>query len=129
MKTNLNKDWKKDRIGSAYLVENPMVIAKRKCGFAVIGDTQFLPGYYVLLPLVKVNSLNDLDLKQRNESFLGMSLIGEATQEVCKPRRINCSICGNMDVFYMTTYFHGMNGNPRKENICRLAISSGDAAR
>ena len=57
MKISLNEDWKKDRIASAHLGENPMVIAKMRSGFAVIGDTQFLPGYCVLLPLVKVSYL------------------------------------------------------------------------
>lgn len=99
MKTFLNEDWKKDRIASAHRGENPMVIAKMKSGFAVIGDTQFLPGYCVLLPLVKVSTLNDLGFKQRSEYLLDMSLIGDAIQEVCNPRKINYSIYGNTDAF------------------------------
>lgn len=47
-------DWKKDRIGSALRGENPTVIARMKTGFAVIGDTQFLPGYCLLLSLQPV---------------------------------------------------------------------------
>jgi len=76
-----------------------MVIVRTKSGFAVIGDTQFLSGYCMLLPSVKVNSLNDLDFKQRSEYLLDMSLIGNYIQKICKPRRINYSIYGNTDAF------------------------------
>ncbi|NRD79913.1 hypothetical protein HPT25_21495 [Bacillus sp. BRMEA1] len=99
MKTSLNEDWKKDRIAAANRGENPMVIGKMKSGFAVIGDTQFLPGYCVLLPYVQVGTLNDLDFKQRSEYLLDMSLIGDVIQEVCNPRKINYSIYGNTDAF------------------------------
>lgn len=99
METNFNEDWKMDRIGSAHRGENSMVLTKLKSEFVVMGDTQFLPGYCVLLPLEQVNTLNDLDFKQRGEYLLDMSLIGDAIQEVCSPRRINYSIYGNTDAF------------------------------
>ena len=92
-------DWKKDRIGSAHSGRNPMVLAKMKSGFVVMGDTQFLPGYCVLLPTVEVNSLNDLDMKQRSEYLLDMSIVGDVITEVCHPKRINYSIYGNTDTF------------------------------
>ncbi|MGM7700454.1 HIT family protein [Pseudalkalibacillus sp. Hm43] len=94
-------DWKKDRIQAAKQGENPMVLAKMKSGFAVIGDTQFLPGYCVLLPNRKVDSLNSLTLEERSDYLLDMSLIGDAIQKVCSPLRINYSIYGNTD-----TYLH-----------------------
>ena len=94
-----NVAWKQDRILSAHKGENPMVLAKMKSGFAVLGDTQFLPGYCVLLPSVKVDSLNDLNIKQRSEYLLDMSIIGDAINDVCNPKRINYSIYGNTDAF------------------------------
>ena len=42
-------DWRDDPVGSAHRGENPMVIARMRSGFAVIGDTQHLPGYSLLL--------------------------------------------------------------------------------
>lgn len=39
--------WKDDRIGAAQRGENPTVLLRLSVGFAVIGDTQFLPGYCV----------------------------------------------------------------------------------
>lgn len=78
-------DWKNDRIGSALRGENPMVIAKMKSGFAVIGDNQFLPGYCVLLGYPKADSLNELTLTQRSQYLLDMTLTGDAIIKVCHP--------------------------------------------
>lgn len=99
MRDTVSEEWKKDRFGAIERGENPMVLAKMKSGFAVIGDTQFLPGYCVLLAYPKVNSLNDLTIKQRNEYLLDMSLIGDTIQSICSPRRVNYSIYGNSDAF------------------------------
>ena len=41
----MSDDWRTDRIGSAQRGENPTVLRHLDAGFAVIGDTQFLPGY------------------------------------------------------------------------------------
>lgn len=75
---NNANDWKKDRISAANRGENPMVITELKSGFAVIGDTQFLPGYCLLLPYKNFSSLNELDYQQRTEYLLDMTLIGDA---------------------------------------------------
>lgn len=92
-------DWKSDRIRSALVGENPTVINRMKSGFAVIGDTQFLPGYCVLLAYPKVFSLNDLTQAERIDFLTDMSFIGDAIMEVCKPIRINYEILGNTDNF------------------------------
>jgi diadenosine tetraphosphate (Ap4A) HIT family hydrolase len=90
------EDWKLDRIGSAERGENPMVMARMRSGFAVIGDTQFLPGYSVLLAVPRVESLQDLSQEQRARFLLDMSLIGDAVAEACKPvARVNYGIIGN----------------------------------
>ncbi|WP_319005852.1 hypothetical protein [Metabacillus niabensis] len=88
----MSEDWKKDCFGAIERGENPMVIAKMKSGYAVIGDTQFLPGYCVLLAYPKVNTLNDLTIEQRSDYLVDMSLIGDAIQSVCKPRGLNYSM-------------------------------------
>ncbi|MBU3113654.1 HIT family protein [Clostridium lacusfryxellense] len=92
-------DWKEDRIGSAIKGENPTVLAKMKSGFAVIGDPQFLPGYCILLGYPQVDSLNDLNIINRQNFLIDMSLIGDAITAVCKPLRINYDILGNTDPF------------------------------
>jgi len=81
-----------DPIGFAERGENPTVIGKMKSGYAVIGLTQFLPGYCLLLRAPRVNDLTDLDIKSRSEFLVDMSILGEAIKEVCKPIRINYSL-------------------------------------
>jgi diadenosine tetraphosphate (Ap4A) HIT family hydrolase len=92
-------NWRNDRIGSAVQGLNPTVIARMKSGFAVIGDTQFLPGYCVLLGCPRVPGLNDLPTEERVDFLLDMSLIGDAVMSVCKPARVNYEILGNTDAF------------------------------
>jgi diadenosine tetraphosphate (Ap4A) HIT family hydrolase len=93
------KDWRLDRIASAARGENPMVLARMRSGFAVIGDTQFLPGYCVLLPYPRVDDLNSLTVTQRADFLVDMSLVGDAIQKVCQPARVNYDILGNTDAF------------------------------
>jgi diadenosine tetraphosphate (Ap4A) HIT family hydrolase len=93
------QDWKLDRIASAARGENPTVLAKMRSGFVVMNDTQFLPGYCILLGYPRVNGLNDLNLKARADFLVDMSLIGDAISAVCQPLRINYDILGNTDPF------------------------------
>src|SRR6478672_7869682 len=41
--------WRDDRVGASARGENPMVMLELSSGWAVIGDTQFLPGYSLLI--------------------------------------------------------------------------------
>ncbi|GCE21439.1 DeoR family transcriptional regulator [Dictyobacter kobayashii] len=72
-----------------------MVLTRMRSGFAVIGDTQFLPGYCLLLASPEKNHLTDLTYEERSLFLLDMSLIGEAVLAVCQPQRINYEILGN----------------------------------
>jgi diadenosine tetraphosphate (Ap4A) HIT family hydrolase len=69
-------EWKKDRVGSVEAGTNPMVITKLESGYAVMGDTQFLPGYCVLLASPQVEQLSDLELESRTAFLRDMSLLG-----------------------------------------------------
>lgn len=96
------EQWRDDRIGSAERGINPMVIAPMPSGYAVIGDTQFLPGYCVLLASPRVAQLSDLPLHARGRFLLDMSLLGEAIERVCRPdglHRLNYEILGNTDAY------------------------------
>lgn len=88
-----------NRIEAALKGENPTVIIRMKSGFAVLGDTQFLPGYCVLLRYPSVSSLNDISIEERTEFLVDMSILGDAIIEVCKPMRINYEILGNTDAY------------------------------
>lgn len=92
-------DWRDDRLGAAERGENPTVLTRMRSGFAVIGDTQFLPGYCLLLGVPRVRDLNDLPLPDRLAFLHDMSLLGAAIEAVCRPRRMNYAILGNLDPF------------------------------
>jgi diadenosine tetraphosphate (Ap4A) HIT family hydrolase len=93
------RDWRDDRVGSALRGENPLVMARMRSGFAVIGDMQHLPGYSLLLTDdPSVNHLTDLDWERRMQFLFDLSLIGEAVQRACRAnglRRINYEVLGN----------------------------------
>lgn len=76
-----------------------MVMARMRAGFAVIGDTQFMPGYSVLLTDdPAATGLSDLDRQRRQEFLFDMSLLGEAIETACADvglRRMNYSVYGN----------------------------------
>jgi diadenosine tetraphosphate (Ap4A) HIT family hydrolase len=92
-------DWREDRIGSAHRGENPMVMARMRSGFAVIGDTQQLPGYSLLLcDDASVDHLTDLAWAPRAGFLFDLSLVGEAVQAACRGnglRRVNYEVLGN----------------------------------
>ena len=95
-------NWRDDRLGSAERDENPLVLLRVRSGFVVLGDTQFLPGYCLLLCSPRVEHLSDLSPEARREFLHEMSLVGEAIERVCRPRglrRINYEIAGNSDPF------------------------------
>jgi diadenosine tetraphosphate (Ap4A) HIT family hydrolase len=92
-------DWREDRIGSAHRGGNPMVMARLSSGFAVIGDSQHLPGYSLLLcENPDANHLSDLDHDSRARFLADMALLGEAVENACREsglRRINYEVLGN----------------------------------
>jgi diadenosine tetraphosphate (Ap4A) HIT family hydrolase len=92
-------DWRDDRIGAALRGENPLVMARMRSGFAVIGDTQHLPGYSLLLADdPSADHLSDLDWDRRREFLFDLSLLGEAVGRACRPdglRRVNYEVLGN----------------------------------
>lgn len=96
------EEWKKDRIGSCEREENPTLICKMKSGFAVMADSQFLPGYVILLRYPKVDSFSDLTLEERSQYLIDTTLIGDALNKVCTPRKINYSTLMNKDNYLHT---------------------------
>ncbi|MET8183122.1 HIT domain-containing protein [Streptomyces sp. NPDC005336] len=92
--------WTEDRIGAAERGENPTVLARMRTGWAVIGDTQYLPGYSLLLYAGEANHLTDLPRDERAQFLLDLSLLGEAVGSACAKRdarfrRLNYEVLGN----------------------------------
>jgi diadenosine tetraphosphate (Ap4A) HIT family hydrolase len=99
------EDWKLDRIGSARAGTNPTVLARLTRSYAVIGDSQFLPGYCVLLvDDPGIDRLTDLPKRQRLEFLDDMDTLGQAVETACRAtdpgfRRMNYEILGNTDAY------------------------------
>lgn len=110
----MSDDWIRDRIGAAQHGENPLVIARMRSGFTVIGDYQYLPGYCVLLAAPQVNHLSDLPLPARAAFLVDMSLLGEAIMSVCQPRRMNYEILGNTDEYLHAHVWPRYNWEPQE---------------
>jgi diadenosine tetraphosphate (Ap4A) HIT family hydrolase len=108
----VSADWRADRIGSAVRGENPMVLARMRSGFAVMGDAQFLPGYCLLLAHPQVARLEDLPYLARTQFLADMGLLGEAVALACKPRRMNYSIYGNTDPYLHAHLFPRYDWEP-----------------
>ena len=72
-----------------------------KSGFSVLADSQFLPGYCILLGYPRSTALNTLSPDARRAFLTDMCLVGDAITAVCHPLRINYEILGNTD-----TYLH-----------------------
>lgn len=107
------ENWQRDRIGSAINGKNPMVMAELQAGFAVYGDTQFLPGYCVLLPKKEVHSLNELSIPERTLFLQEMSILGDAILASTDAIRINYDILGNADNFLHAHVFPRYQTEPK----------------
>jgi diadenosine tetraphosphate (Ap4A) HIT family hydrolase len=126
-------DWRHDRIGSAQRGENPLVMAHMRSGFAVIGDTQHLPGYSVLLTNdASVDHLTDLVWERRRDFLFDLSLLGEAVGRACRPRglrRVNYEVLGN-SIPVLHGHVHAPRvGAGRQDRWAGLALSEGSPQR
>jgi diadenosine tetraphosphate (Ap4A) HIT family hydrolase len=96
-----DESWRHDRIGAARRGENPTVLARMRTGWAVIGDSQHLPGYCVLLyDGDDIEHLMDLPRAEQVAFLSDMALLGEAVFDACNSRdpafrRINYEVLGN----------------------------------
>lgn len=113
----MDEEWKKDRFGAIERGVNPMVMAQMPSGYAVMGDTQFLPGYSVLLAYPKVGSLEDLGVAERNRFLADMGILGQAVAETCTPWRVNYAIYGNSDAFLHAHVFPRYLWEPEERRL------------
>jgi diadenosine tetraphosphate (Ap4A) HIT family hydrolase len=87
----------RERVELARQGLSPQVICRLKSGWAVLGDSQFIPGYSLLLPDPVVPALNDLAPDRRAQFLLDMTAIGDALLAVTDAYRINYEILGNSE--------------------------------
>lgn len=110
--------WLADPVAAADRGENPTVIARLRSGYAVIGLTQFLPGYSLLLGAPKAPSLEALPLAARGAFLLDMALLGEAVFRATGCLRMNYEILGNTDGYLHAHLFprYGWEEDERRRN-------------
>ena len=85
------------RVAEALAGTNPNVITTVQSGFVVIGESQFLKGYCLLLPNPVVGNLNELKGARRSQFLEDMANIGDAVLAVTKAKRINYEMLGNLE--------------------------------
>lgn len=85
------------RVSEANAGSNPKVIARMKSGWAVLGDSQFLKGYCLLLPDPVVADLNDFSGQARQQFLDDMAALGDAVLAVTEALRINYEMLGNLE--------------------------------
>lgn len=85
------------RVASAREGTNPMVIARMRSGWAVMGDREVLAGYSLLLPDPVVPDLNALSGLVRTTFLDDMARLGDALLQVTGASRINYEILGNSE--------------------------------
>lgn len=86
-----------ERVELAKQGPSSQVICRLRSGWAVLGDSQFIAGYSLLLPDPVVPSLNDLAPDQRAQFLLDMTAIGDALLATTDAYRINYEILGNTE--------------------------------
>ena len=79
--------------GGAY----PSLIGRMQTGWAVMGESQFLRGYSLLLPDPVVPHLNALDARSRDRFLSDFGLLGDAVFHATSALRINYAMFGNVE--------------------------------
>jgi len=92
MSTTIHRRVERLRAG-----EDPTFIERMPCGWAVMGEQQFLIGYCLLLPDPVVANLNALASDARLAFLADMAALGDAVLAATGAQRINYAILGNLD--------------------------------
>jgi len=76
---------------------NRRVVCRVHSGWVVMGESQFLRGYSLVLPDPVVATVNDLSREGRERFLYEMSAVGDALLAATDARRINYEILGNLE--------------------------------
>lgn len=76
--------------------ENPRVVCRVSSGWVVLGESQFLRGYSLLLPDPVVPHLNAMNDDVRKTFLYEMTLVGDALMELTDAVRMNYEMLGNL---------------------------------
>ena len=76
---------------------NPRAICRVHSGWVVLGASQFLRGYSLILPDPVVPDLNRLSVDKRKILLHEVAVLGDALLEITDAIRINYEILGNLE--------------------------------
>ena len=85
------------RVAECRAGTNPVTVCRVSSGWVVLGDTQVLRGYSLLLADPVVGGLNDLTRGDRERFLYEMSLVGDALLAATGAARVNYEILGNSE--------------------------------
>ncbi len=77
--------------------ENPRVVCRVTSGWVVLGASQFLRGYSLLLPDPVVPHMNAMSEALRKTFLHEMTLVGDALLELTDAVRMNYEMLGNLE--------------------------------
>jgi diadenosine tetraphosphate (Ap4A) HIT family hydrolase len=89
----------KERLARLEQGLDPCLIVKMDSGFAVMSETQYLPGYSLLLASPFVGQLDDLKHDGQMRFLSDLAKLGSAVKRVTGCKRVNFAIYGNKDPF------------------------------
>lgn len=75
---------------------NPRAIAKLEGAWVLMGESQFLPGYVLVVPDPVVADLNAMPQADRDRLLHQVGIVGDALLEHTDAVRINYEILGNL---------------------------------
>jgi len=84
-------------VAAARAGQEPRVLARLACGWALFGAQQFVRGYLLLLPDPVVPQLNSLAGPARGQFLADMARLGDALLATTGAVRINYAIFGNVE--------------------------------
>lgn len=76
---------------------DPALVSRAASGWIVLGETQVLTGYSLLLPDPVVPHLNALGTGRRAQFLADMATLGDALLEATGAVRINYALFGNLE--------------------------------
>ena len=91
-----------ERVENLASGNDPKLILRVPSGLVVMGDSQWLPGYCLLIAYPPVSHLTDLTGTDRTEYLEEIARLGELIQRVTGAKRMNYAIYGNQDPFLHT---------------------------
>lgn len=77
--------------------DDPTCIHRMTSGWAVLGESQFLRGYCLLLPDPVAPHLQAMEEEHRARFLADMAQLGDAVQSVTAALRINYAMFGNVE--------------------------------